>query len=100
MITEELSIYLTKEPVNKDEARFIEHLKRSYDELVKTLKAHNGGVLMNVKVRSMKDERVCSNCIKHNMYIVSVDKAIIGENIAPFHEGCRCLNIYEIADIK
>jgi len=80
--------------------KYEERYKRMKEELDKAKKSHENGILMSYKVRHMKDGRVCSKCEKFDGYATSVIEAVIGVNHPPFHEGCRCLAIYSITEIK
>lgn len=92
--------YLLNDPVNDEEIRFKQKLQKMYDELLNTKKAHDHGILMKVKVMTMRDERVCEKCQQHDKVEFSADEAVIGLNAAPFHFGCRCLNGFEIVGIR
>lgn len=36
------------------------------------------------------DKRTCPQCKNYDNYVVRVDEAIVGDNIPPYHPGCRC----------
>ena len=57
------------------------------------------GIVMSFKVNTVKDERVCADCKKHEGHTDIADKAEIGINHPPFHDGCRCFATYEIVRI-
>lgn len=42
------------------------------------------------EVISALDHRTCKNCGNLDCKIFNIDEAIIGVNVPPFHEGCRC----------
>ena len=43
------------------------------------------------KILDCSDERVCSLCGVHSSKVYTTDDAVIGKNLPPFHNGCRCI---------
>ena len=41
------------------------------------------------------DKHTCPICAKHDGAFVPVNKARIGVNVPPFHDGCRCTTVTE-----
>lgn len=76
-----------------------ERLNRAEKELKRVIESHNKGILMEFKVRHMKDQRVCEKCLESDGFVASVIDAKIGVNHPPFHDGCRCLALYSISGI-
>lgn len=81
------------------EAFYQKRLEQCAKELTGNQEANDKGILMDFKVLTMKDERVCEICATHQGIKMSVTKAEIGVNHPPFHKGCRCLAIYSMEGI-
>ena len=50
----------------------------------------NSGTVNAVEILVANDERMCPNCGSRAGTIIQLDKAVIGNNIPPFHCNCRC----------
>lgn len=48
------------------------------------------GVVEKVQVLVAMDKRTCGKCKDHEGAIVELSKAVVGDNIPPFHPNCRC----------
>ena len=50
----------------------------------------NSGTVNAVEILVANDERMCPNCGSRAGTVIQLDKAVIGNNIPPFHCNCRC----------
>lgn len=50
----------------------------------------NSGTVNAVEILVANDERMCPNCGSKAGTVIQLDKAVIGNNIPPFHCNCRC----------
>lgn len=46
--------------------------------------------IQKVEISAVLDKRCCNNCANREGKIILVDKAVLGDNIPPFHPNCRC----------
>ena len=50
----------------------------------------NSGTVNAVEILVANDERMCSDCGSRAGTVIQLDKAVMGNNIPPFHCNCRC----------
>ena len=50
----------------------------------------NSGTVNAVEILVANDERMCPNCGSRAGTVIQLDKAVMGNNIPPFHCNCRC----------
>ena len=50
----------------------------------------NSDTVNAVEILVANDERMCPNCGSRAGTVIQLDKAVIGNNIPPFHCNCRC----------
>lgn len=56
----------------------MDRYEKTKEILEKSQEANSNGILMSYRVKTMKDERVCSDCLKFEGYTASVSEAIMG----------------------
>mgnify|MGYP003833814705 CR=1 FL=1 len=55
-----------------------------------TLSSFKAASITKYKNSCTCDAKTCKICAEHDGVVRALDKAVIGKNCPPFHEGCRC----------
>lgn len=63
----------------------------TYSSTLHSLQEFSSIGVKKYEISTCGDQRVCSNCAKHNGKKHMVSKAVIGKNAPPFCEHCRCI---------